>query len=269
MSADTRWHSVVANLHHTLGILYYSYEWLAIAAGGGFAVSAASLLAGHRNSAVLALLLLSLAGLAIAAYFWLRGSVRRHQARNPSLKLLTLEETLIIPPEGDVQYKIERTIRARVLHDGTDHYEAGFNWTGTPRDGLACEVRSPPGWHASLVAEPHSSGHVCRIYFDRPRRRGDEITFTYGLTLPDYAHTFRPFLALMVNDWISEHLTLRVIFRRRPVPKHYKRQILLSSASQLPVHEEEQSTRPQGDATEAYWRVRKPRPSYRYRVIWF
>lgn len=255
MSDSKKWDGLAARVYYTLGAAHYLK--LELASVGILTLLGS--LAPFRYAFLLAIVGVSLIG--VATYLGIASVKRRLQGTNPGLKILTVEETFVVL--GNNRYDSKRNVLLRAIRDGVDAYIDKLIWTGSGTMNL--EVESPRGATGVLDRERLGTYEVTRIVFDRPLRRGERATVRFTLHLWDEQGTCQPFLSVRPNDPIHEHLIMRVRFEEKPAVSNRK-QILLSDVSEIPVYENGSSSKK--GSREVYWKVRKPRPTFRYRITW-
>jgi len=259
MHGGGKWDGWAARTYYVLGLLYYLYHWLVI---GGVVGLVATAFAFYKRSPELVIILLlgfSLVAIAVGCGIWLRSAKRRLEGPNPGFKLLSLESSYKVC--GDGKYHATRRIIARSVRAGADSYKHKFGWTGSGPIGIALVHSTPPA--SATIATDQLGQKTCVVQFKRQLANGEQIEFEYAMDLIDDGGTAKPFLTTNITDWISKELIMRVKLPDDCVA--YRRGIYMSHAAEIPMWEDEVR---RGSSHEAYWKISKPRPRYRYQIDW-
>lgn len=261
----SRWDTLASRITYYLGALFYLYQWFLLL---GIAGTISSVVPQIRallsdNSATYGFLL-SVGVSVWGVMLWLKADSQRHRGYNPGLEILQVED--IYASKDNYSYTYTKKVTARALQHGVNSYTFKFQWTGTGT--IAARVGDT---HHTIQLLDERLGFLSRettVYFERPLRRREMIALTFHLDLTDTGHTARPFLQGTVFDPIKGKIIFRVQFLRssNSKPSKYKRAIFVSAVTNIPVWEEEVNLPP--ESYEASWEVRKPRPSYAYRITW-
>lgn len=254
-----RWVTVGAHLYYWMGAAYYAYHWLIIAGGLGILATALGTYFLSWTGlwwAVGALSVVTLgAGLLVYFYNWRA----RYRNINAGLKIMVSHSVYTIMASGHYQYWRELTVVAAT--DGVDHFTHLFNWTGQGN----ILPSAPNGFHPELSDDPLSAKRRLRIYFDRPRRKGERFVVQYQMDMTDTGARARPFLRTTMHEK-ARRIVSEVRFEGTDCPERYTRSIFMSDVAEIPVHEEVITVN-RGETSLA-WEVKKPRLDYSYRISW-
>jgi hypothetical protein len=252
-----KWHSFGARIYYTLGILYYTYQWLFLTGLIGTIILPIAFYNYYWTTFLVAQP--SIAFIIISIFFWLRKNKYQLQSANPNLYIVIAEINYELL--GNEDYAYSRKLLVRALQHGVDHYEHKFRWTG---EGKISVNYCNTDYKINIFPQSFGINEVCRIDFERPLRRKETREIYYKLSLKDDKKSARTFLAHTIYD-NTDKVILRVKFSSIPSKDLYKKQMFMSGVTDCPVWEEIVQF---SGSSEATWVIEKPRPGYRYQISW-
>jgi len=252
------WISKTAHLYYYLAFIYYLREivlWVGIAGLVG------NLTLIFYQKYVVAALGLALSVIAIIGgiILYVVGIKRRYRAANPALKLLSAATTLKVLPEN--RYRHFRVITFKARHDGVQHFNHRFSWSGTGNIDLRV---GDPAMSGAITDHDKSVRKQLRITFDRPLKKGEEKTIEYTFEMTDTAGTARPFLSSTITEDVGR-VSLRVMIETAQ-SKTFQRSIYMGSSSDIPMFEDKVASSPAECAIE--WSISRPRIGFVYCINW-
>lgn len=258
-SSKNKWASWGAWLYYLVGFSYYVYSWFIIGGGLGFVTGLVGLYFSPIAilwTSVLGISALVLGlGLGVAFSNWRK----RYRGINPGLKIMASRTVYTVLPNNEYRYWRELDVIASI--DGIDHFTQLFGWTGSGQIFPAASN----GHHPDLTDDPTSPKKRLRIYFERPRRKGERFKIEFQMHMTDPGGTARHFLRTTMHEK-SRAMTQEVIFEVPDCPPSYKTAIFMSDVGEIPIFEE--SLLVSRGENSIKWEIKKPRLSYNYCISW-
>ena len=259
MKLTNHWANFGVKLYYLIGFFYYVYAWFII--GGGLGVIA-SLVGSYTIGpnfwwfvAGACSLIALVIGLGISFANWRK----RYKSVNSGLKILSSHSTYRILPNKKFEYRREVELSASI--DGVDHFTHVFGWTGSGRINVVAEN----GYRAELSNDEKSTRNRLRVYFDRPRAKGERLTVAYKFEMDDPAGQARNFLRTSMHEK-TRKLIIQVIFAEGNCPARCKETIYMSQAAEIPIYDEDILVA--REQHSILWLINKPRLGYDYCISW-
>lgn len=258
MKGTNHWANIGVRLYYIIGFFYYVYQWFIIAGGIAFLASLAGAYAFGAYFWWVFAAFVSLVLFAVGIAIWFSNWRKRYKGVNPGLKILSSHSVYKVL--GDHNYEYHRELEVLASMHGVEHFTHAFRWTG---DGELSVFAN--GNRAELTDDPKSLNKRLRVYFDRPRARGDRFKISYSLRMTDHGGDARRCLRTTIHEKVRT-LTMEVSFRQEDCPATLKKGIYMSDISEIPVYEEEYSVGRGNNSIS--WTIRKPRFDYNYCISW-
>jgi hypothetical protein len=256
-----KWVTVAARVYYVIGLTYYAYHWLVIIGAGGVVLGLFTH-AINRNYITFAVAPVSISLIIWGLALWSKKRATEFLSHNPGLHEKLSDSTYTIL--RDNRYRFSKKLVVYARQGGVDHYKGKFIWSGGGPMVALPNVSAPH--HVTLTRQANDFHSVCRVDFERPLRKGEELEFTVAIELEDRNHTAKPFHAHTIY-YRTDRLIIRVQLENPPPDlRFYRRQLLASSTADMPIYEERVNI--QNPQEELFWEVKNPRIGYRYRVIW-
>lgn len=262
MKSKSKWANSGVWLYYVIGFSYYVYQWFIIGGGVGLL---ASLVGGYFATGafwpmivggigLLSVVLLAV-GLGIAFSNWRK----RYKNINAGVKILSSRTVYSLLPDNKYLYRRELDLLASI--HSIDHFTHVFSWTG--HGAIVPSVDN--GCQFELVDDETSPKKKLRVYFDRPRAKGDQFKIAYQMEMTDTEGKARNFLRTTMHEKIRR-MTNEVIFPENKCPVKYKRLIFMSDVAEIPIFEEEILL--SREQYQISWHNEKPRLGYNYCISW-
>lgn len=254
-----KWLSWVARVYYLLGTAYYSYHLLFLLGITG--VTTAILLRVKSGPIVASVITtVSVFSLLVAVSFWRKVVRLQFMSPNPSLhiKRIIVDYHYMDPLNCDYV----RTVEAVALYP-TDRYCAKFKWSS---DGQVTGEALAGAKKVDVSEQSTSMFNMCRVEFERMLTKNQTLTFSYRLKLRDARKPVKRFLGHVV-DLPTKMLTLTVKLPQNEEVKEYRKQLFISTESEIPLWEETQIVA-EPWKKEIGWEIPKAKQGCVYRISW-